>query len=355
MDTADLSGPPALSPRDFPAFLARAPWWGGDLQTLRNFLIGRRARFASFPGERLYLPTRDGSGDRLVGTLHRPRQVLEPARPLVILLHGLSGCEDSFYILKTASYLLSLGFPVLRLNQRGAGPSRPFCRFQYHAGRSEDLADAIAALPSDVSSAGIVAVGYSLGANMLLKYLGEHGGEAPFKGAVSVSAPIDLAATSRQMMRPRNRVYQGYLLRTMRIESLGEGADVTGAERAAIRGARSIWDFDHRFTAPRNGFAGAEEYYAHNAAARYLDGIAVPVLMIQALNDPWVPVAPYLAYEWQRNPNLVPLLSRSGGHVGFQGKDRRVPWHDLCLARFLTAVAGSAQPALRRFAASTAE
>src|SRR5580658_360427 len=290
MDSLRLNASPAIAAADFPPFLMRAPWWGGDLQTLRNFLMRRRPALAA--PERLLLPMRDGSGDRLVAAVHRPVPAPVKPRPLAFLLHGLSGCEDSAYIVNSASHLLALGFPVLRLNLRGAGSSRPLCRFQYHAGRSEDLADALAALPADLVTAGVVAIGYSLGANMLLKFLGERGGEAPVKAAVAVSAPLDLAVAARQMMRRRNVLYQGYLLRHMRAESLAPGAEVTAAERAAIREARSIWEFDHGFSAPRNGFGGAEDYYERNAARRYLDGIAVPTLVIHALDDPWIPGAP---------------------------------------------------------------
>ena len=259
-------------------------------------------------------------------------------RPLIVLIHGLSGCEQSHYMVKTAAHLLTLGFTVLRLNLRGAGASRPHCRFQYYAGRSEDFADVLAGLPPALTKGGIVAIGYSLGANMLLKYLGERGSEAALTGAVAVSAPLDLAHTARRMMWRRNRLYQRYLLRHMRAESLGAGAEITATERAAIMAARSIWEFDHHFSAPRNGFAGAEDYYERNAAKRFLDGIAVPTLVIHALDDPWIPPDPYVGYDWRRNPSLIPLLPPQGGHVGFQGRDRRTPWHDLCTTRFLAAL-----------------
>jgi predicted alpha/beta-fold hydrolase len=336
MDTLELNraSPPAVPRTEFPAFLARAPWWNGDLQTLRNFLVGRRAELGDYAAQRLFLPMRDGSGDRLVGTLSLPQAVFG-TRPLVVLIHGLSGCEDSFYLRKSAGHLLSLGFPVLRLNLRGAGPSRAHCRFQYHAGASEDFTHALEALPPPLTRAGVVAVGYSLGANMLLKYLGEHGSAARLKAAVAISAPLDLAATSRQMMRRRNAIYQFYLLRDMRRESTTPSADVTASERVAIVASRSIWEFDHSFTAPRNGYNGAEDFYERNAALRFLDGVAVPTLIIHALDDPWIPPGAYLAYDWRRNPNVVPLITPRGGHVGFQGRDRRVPWHDHCIAQFL--------------------
>ncbi len=139
-------------------------------------------------------------------------------------------------------------------------------------------------------------------------------------------------------MRWRNGVYQRYLLWHMRRESLGDGAEVSAGERAAILSARSIWEFDDRFTAPRNGFTGVAEYYSRNASLRYLDTIAVPTLIIHALDDPWIPASTYLEYDWRSNANLVPLLSARGGHVGFQGRDRRAPWHDLCISRFLAAL-----------------
>src|SRR5579863_6225900 len=131
MDTARLTTAPLLSREDFPPFRARAPWWGGDLQTLRNSLVGRRTWVTVASGECMLLPMRDGSGDRLVASLHRSEQAT--AKPLVVMLHGLGGCEDSVYMHRTTAHLLTLGYPVMRLNLRGAGPSRPFCRFQYHA------------------------------------------------------------------------------------------------------------------------------------------------------------------------------------------------------------------------------
>jgi uncharacterized protein len=339
MDTIELSRAADAPPVPvFPRFNPRAPWWGGDLQTLRNFLIRHRhARLDRYPSDRVKLPLGDGSGDVLLAVLNWPLRD-GPPRPLVVLVHGLTGCEESFYVLNTASYLLALGYAVLRLNLRGAGPSRPFCRFQYHAGRSEDFAAALAALPPPLTAAGVVAVGYSLGANMLLKYLGEHGSAAAVKAAVSVSAPLDLVECSRHFMRPRNMLYQNYLLKQMKQEATAPGAALTAAERAAIAEAPSIWAFDHCFSAPRNGFAGAEDYYEHNGAMRFLDAIAVPTLVIHALDDPWIPPTPYIAHQWRRNSSLLPLLSECGGHVGFQGSNPDTAWHDLCIAEFLAQV-----------------
>jgi predicted alpha/beta-fold hydrolase len=323
----------------FPPFFPRAPWWGGDLQTLRGLWPSRRAQRLLSCSDRVVLPLRDRSGDRLVAALNRP-SAPERQRSLVLLIHGQCGSESSIYMMRAAAHFLSLGHPVLRLNLRGAGPSRAMCRWQYHAGRTGDLEDAIAGLPAEHLEAGLVAVGFSLGANLLLKFLGEHGASSPFRAAVAVSGPLNLAATARRLMRPRNAVYQRHLLRLGRRVSLGPGAEVTARERRAIMSAATVWDFDERFTAPRNGCAGAQEFYERNSSGQFLSRIAVPTLLIHSLDDPLIPAAPYLSFDWRSNPNLVPLISRRGGHLGFQGADVRTTWHDACAAKFFDTLIG---------------
>jgi predicted alpha/beta-fold hydrolase len=314
-------------------FRPRAPWWGADLQTVRNALSPLRPSLAAFRSERLRLPLADGMGDVLVASLSHPAAAA--ARPLIVLIHGLTGCEDSVYMRASARFWLKRGHAVLRLNLRGAGPSRPTCRDQYHAGRTEDLRRALAQLDPALTANGLVLVGYSLGANMLLKYLGEEGAQAPCLAAVSVSAPIDLAATSAAFHRPRNRIYLHYLLSRMKAESLAPGAMLNLEERARIKAARSVREFDDRFVAPRNGFAGADDYYARCAALPFLAAIRVPTLIVQALDDPWIPPDAYVGYEWRGNPRLTPLIAAQGGHVGFHGADDGTPWHDRAAGAFL--------------------
>jgi predicted alpha/beta-fold hydrolase len=298
-----------------------------------------------FPGKRVTLPLADGTGDALVGLHQAP--AAPTGRPLAVLVHGLSGSEDSAYMIASTQALLENGYPVLRLNLRGAGPARSLCRYQYHAGRSHDLRDVLA---SDAfadafrdhtrqqGSAGLVLVGYSLGANMLLKFLAEFGDQFPIVGACAVSAPIDLEAASYRFLHPRNVVYHWNLLRNMKREALDEAGVVTRAEREAIASARSILEFDERFVAPRNGYPDAAAYYADNMARRFLGDISVPTLVIHALDDPWIPSDPYTSYPWADNPNLLPVLASGGGHVGFHGDGSTIPWHDRCLLRFFDAL-----------------
>ncbi|MCP4036377.1 MAG: alpha/beta fold hydrolase, partial [bacterium] len=152
----------------------------------------------------------DDSGDVLAACVDEPRQ---PAPlPTVILIHGLSGSEQSAYMRASSAFHRRRGHRVVRLNLRGAGPSRPSCHEQYHAGRSEDLHDALLGLPAVLSQHGIVLVGYSLGGNMLLKFTAEHGARFPIVAVASVSAPIDLAAASNRFLAHRNWIYHRHLL-----------------------------------------------------------------------------------------------------------------------------------------------
>ena len=319
---------------DLPPFRPRFPWWGGDLQTLANRLNPPRIDLAPHRTERLAFAMPDGTGDVLLASLDHSAHPT-PNRPLVVLVHGLTGAEDSLYLLSQSRLLLDRGSNVLRLNLRGAGPSRATCAGQYYAGRSQDFRAVLPLLPPDQTRHGIAAVGYSLGGAMLLKYLGEEGAAAPLVAAASVSAPIDLSATCRSMLRGRNLVYHRHLLGQMKEEATGVGAVLSDAERVAVLGSRTIWEYDDVFIAPRHGFAGAEDYYERCKPVRFMPGIRVPTLVIAARDDPWIPGALYDNYDWAGNAALTPLLTASGGHVGFHDRAGRQPWSDRAVAHFL--------------------
>jgi uncharacterized protein len=314
----------------FPPFRSRAPWWGPDLQTVRNSILPHGAELGDVASERLKFPMADGSGDTLLGMLHTPEA--EGARALVVLLHGLTGSEDSAYVRASARHFLDLGYPVLRLNLRGAGPSQGHCRFRYHAGRSDDLRHVLGRMDGRLAGRGLLLVGYSLGGNLLLKYLGEAGRRAMVLGAVSISAPIDLDSARRAIMRPRNFLYHRYLLSRLKEETRSLPLDAAGQRELAA--VRTIYEFDDRILAPRIGFAGADDYYRRAMALPYLADIAVPTLIIQAENDPWIPFSAYRGFAWPSNPRLVPLFARGGGHVGFHGRGTMIAWHDRCMAQF---------------------
>lgn len=315
---------------DLPAFRARFPWWGGDLQTLRNYLTPGVWDLAPWPSERLYFPADDGSGDRLQAVLH-----VQGDAPLAILVHGLTGCEESFYVLETARFLLTRGFSVMRLNLRGAGPSRSTCAGHYHAGSSADLAAVLRQLSPDLRKTELVLVGYSLGGNVVLKYLAEHPVGVVPACAVAVSPPIDLAAASKRMMDRRNRLYHGWLLKRMAAEAAAGAVELTDPERAVIAAARTVYEFDDLFVAPGNGFNGADDYYARCSSGALLDAVDVPALLIHARNDPWIPARAFERLEMSRLACVDLALADSGGHVGFHGRVRDTPWHNQCIYTYI--------------------
>ena len=332
---------PIPAPR-FPAFVPRAPWWGADLQTLRNLIVGRKSQAIQTQGlepRRIALPLLDGSGDVLFAAIDEPEDAARAdALPTVVLIHGLSGSEESAYMFASRDHHLRRGHRVARMNLRGAGASRTTCRAQYHAGRSEDLDEALRSLPPEWRRAGLCLVGYSLGGNMLLKFAAEYASEHPVRAVASVSAPIDLAAASRRFLDRRNWVYHQHLLRSMKQECFDAPEPPDDVERKAIESCRSILDFDERVVAPRNGFDDAAHYYAVNHARQFLPAIRVPTLLVHALDDPWIPGSAYTSFDWKQNPYLTPLLSRGGGHVGFHARGDTETFHDRCIGTFFDRV-----------------
>lgn len=319
---------------EFAPFRPRFPWLNGDLQTVRNMIVRPRPSFADAPARRLSLAMDDGTGDALLADLHVPAV---PSRPLAILIHGLTGCGESFYVLSTARALLHRGHPVLRLNLRGAGPNAGACREQYHAGRTADIARVFGALDPALLRHGAVAVGYSLGGNVLLKLLAEAGTAAPVRRAAAVSPPVDLAAAARCILRPRNRLYQRYLLARMKAEARATRGGLDARTAAGVAAARNIVDYDDTVVAPRYGFASAADYYARCSSGQMLGAIRVPTLVLHSRDDPWIPPGALEAAARGENPSLRIVLSDRGGHVGFHGAGAKLPWHDGLIADFFAA------------------
>jgi len=301
---------------DLPPFRPRFPWWGADLQTIAIRLGPFESNLSPHISERICFCMADRSGDILVGMLDRPAEP-QANRPLVILVHGITGCENSSHVLNGARHLLALGYRVLRLNLRGCGASRPHCREHYHIGRTADFRRILSQLPDDLTDNGIAVVGYSMGGAMLLKYLGEEGSFSPLRAAATICAPLDLAAGGNALGRGFNRVYTRMFLATLKKKALAKALRFPGVARAdVIAAARDLYDFDNEFTAPVHGFRGTEDYWARASAKPWLRSVKVPHLVLNALNDPFVPAASLPgAADVSKFVRLE--QPRDGGHVGF--------------------------------------
>jgi uncharacterized protein len=301
-----------------PPFRPRFPWRSGDLQTLRNSLV--RSDPALPPGR--LVPFVMADGDALSGVLYAGSNTGH--KPLTVLIHGLTGGADSDSNRRSIASLMGAGFAVLSLNLRGSPATAGQCSGMYHAGRSADLRAVVQQLPDQWVGPGLFLLAYSLGANMLLKYLGEPGADPRILAAMAVCAPFDLSATAQRFLSRRNRIYHNWLLARMKAQ-VGMLRDPPSANLLAR--IRTTWEFDELFVAPRNGFAGAEAYYAHCSARNYVADIAVPTLIIHSHDDPWIPIAPYLAFDWSKCAAVTTVFPRSGGHVGFHDRAGDV-WFD---------------------------
>ena len=316
------------------SFRRRWPWVTADLQTLRNVLPGRLAGVPAGSGQRIEIPLSDGSGDRLVARYHSGRATA----PAVILVPGLTGCEASRHVLQAADAWVSDGAPVVRLNLRGSPPGRSLARGHYHMDRVQDLADAclaVADLDPGIRRQGIVIVGFSLGGALALRLAQAPSRPEIVRAVVTVSAPLDLPATAERIARPRNRLYERWLLGRLKQETARLWRDGPASLRAAVQSARHIREFDDALTAKEAGFRDAADYYASCSPLRDMESLAVPTLIIHADDDPWVP-PPSVA---ERAPLRV-AVTRGGGHVGFHGRGSRMPWYVGAAAHFVGSCGG---------------
>lgn len=334
-----------------PPFRPRAPWWGGDLQTLRDTLRGVPDR--EQPSRELSLPIGDGAA--LLALLDLPLH--QPPLGLVLLSHGLGGSSQSEGTRRLATVLQREGFAVLRLNLRGAGAGRTLAPGSYAAECNRDLLPVLRQarlLATELGPPGrplpLAGVGLSLGGTILLNAtaaaLRQDGNT--LEALACISSPLDLQACTRQFERPRNRLYQRWLVRRLRQQVLDDPHGLPGAERQVLSGPqrpRSIRAFDALITAPRWGHASVEAYYAAASPLSWLTAELPlpPTLLLHAADDPWVPAtATQSLLQRQLRGEALPArlelcLTAGGGHNGFHspGDPPDGSWSDRLTARWL--------------------
>jgi predicted alpha/beta-fold hydrolase len=209
----------------------------------------------------------------------------------------------------------------------------------YHAGETGDLHAFLAMLRRREPHTPLAAVGYSLGGNVLLKWLGEQGGNAPVEAAAAVSVPYDLSDAARRLRQGFSRVYERYLLSSLQAALMQKRARLPLPwERDEIASITSLREFDDRITAPLHGFRDANDYYARATCRPYLTTVAVPTLLIHAADDPFMsPTVVPAGRELSRATLLE--LSPHGGHVGFIAGERWAPhyWLETRIPAFFAA------------------
>jgi predicted alpha/beta-fold hydrolase len=260
--------------------------------------------------------------------------------PVAILVHGLAGCARSPYIVRFANRLVSMGVGVIRMNLRGAGSGFGLARGIYHAGRSDDLRQVVTWLAGRAKESPIALAGFSLGANLVLKLASDAAADPPagLDCVLAANPPIDLAACSRAMSRPENRLYDWNFTRWLRSQASRLHRLYPELGNPGLKRVSSVYEFDDCYTAARNGFRSADDYYAQSSSLFAISRIELPGLLVHAADDPFIPVEPFLRASFPTNLNFE--LLAHGGHLGYISRcrwqgDRR--WLEARLAAWLTA------------------
>jgi len=297
----------------------RASWWlpGRHAQTIWPALF-RRARITA-RSERLELPDGDFAQLDWVGPLQdKPGAA---GSPIIIMLPGLQGDLQSPYLAGMLHACAARRWRGVLLNHRGRVEPNRLPR-SYHCGMTSDIDYLVRQLAQREPGAPIAVVGFSLGANMLLRWLGEcgqRGEKLPVAAAVVVSAPFYLGPAAKKIERGFSRIYQWNLLRSLRKDVLRKFAvlarhlSLTENELSQLT---TFYKFDDRITAPLNGFLGADDYYSRTRSDILLKHITVPTLIVNADNDPLIPPE-LIPPASELSPCITLEITRGGGHLGF--------------------------------------
>ncbi len=269
------------------------------------------------------------------------------AAPTLLLLHGLEGSTDSLYVLGTAQKAYRRGFNVVGMNMRNCGGTEHLAATLYHSGMTEDIRRVVLEeLAGRERLPEIFVAGFSMSGNMVLRLAGDYGAQAPdaLQGVAAVSPSIDLDACAAALERRGNALYRWNFVKHLRERVRRKGRLRPGTyDTRTLRRVRTIREFDEHFTAPHGGYRDAADYYARTSSRPVIGRIRVPALIIHALDDPLIPAEPFLDADIADNPDVLLVLTRRGGHVGFlsdraEGEDRH--WAENRLVEFFTRLRG---------------
>lgn len=270
----------------------------------------------------------------------------DPRAPLLLVLHGLEGNARRGYCMESYRAAAEVGMAAVGLNFRACSGEPNLRARAYHSGETGDLAFVLRSIRERFPSRPLVILGFSLGGNVLLKYLGESGAHEPTGvcGAAVVSVPYDLEAGAARLETTTmgRLVYTRYFLRSLvdKVEQKSHLVDDHGM-LAGVRGARTIRAFDDALTAPLHGFVDAGDYYRRSSSTHFLEEIRVPTLLLHSMDDPFLPPSAVPVRAMESNPALHPVLTDRGGHVGFIAGRLGRPrfWAEESAAAFLAGVA----------------
>lgn len=298
---------------DYPAFTPPPLLRGGHRQTLLGALPGASKPRAGTVSTEIDL----GDGDRTTLHVFEPETIL-PNSATVLLLHGLEGDAHRHYMVRTANKFADQGLRTARMNMRCCGDAEGLSSKFYNGARSEDVRAACQWIRREHPESPIVLLGFSLGANLVLKAAAEASSPNEYAAVVAISPPIDLHHCARSLVQPRNRFYHRRFVNSLVDRAHRHLKNYGIREEFGLSKEMTLVEFDSRFTVPMGGFRDVEHYYSTGSTKPLLGRIRCPWLIVTAQDDT---ICPYDMYADLRPSGGGKLLAPiSGGHLGFLGR-----------------------------------
>jgi predicted alpha/beta-fold hydrolase len=294
-------------------------WWlqNSHLQTIWPSLVRRNIKNLTLERERIELPDGDFIDLDWMGK--------DKEGPIVVILHGFEGNIESHYSKGMLSRIGLQGWRGVFMHFRGCSGEPNRLPKGYHSGDTSDLNYIINLIKKREPDTKLAAIGYSLGGNILLKWLGETKGSNPLAAAIAISVPFELKKAALRLQHGFSRFYQWYLIRGARDRLLRKFKQVEpNFDTEKFSGVHSMNEFDYFYTVPVHGFSSIDEYYLAASSLYYLHDIRVPTLIIHAKDDPFM-TEDIIPLKEEISDAITLEVSDYGGHVGFiTGK---YPWH----------------------------
>src|SRR6185437_2339967 len=311
---------------EFPPFHPRRWLTNGHLQTIAGNFLPRQNHLPAPLAELVEVCPARGTqiSSQVLCECHWQPADVRSARPTVLLLHGLEGSSESQYVVGNANKFWNAGCNIIRMNMRNCGgtgyETAKLTPTLYHSGLSNDVKRVMQFFLERERLESISLIGYSMGGNLVLKLAGELGDAAPCEltSVVGVSPVVDIGPSADALHEPQNRIYERKFLRALLKRFRRKAALFPRAyDPQVATGIGSLREFDNRITALYSGFQSADDYYYRAAAARVLDRLAIPALLIHACDDPFIRLTPETRAIIAANPHITLLETPHGGHCAF--------------------------------------
>ena len=263
------------------------------------------------------------------------------SKTIALLIHGLEGSSESKYMISTTNELNGKGMDVVAFNLRGCSGEDNLLLGTYHSGKTEDVHFVIDHLLANYNYENIILVGFSLGGNLALKYMGEYADNisSKIKGAIATSVPIDIASSEREMDKIKNKLYIEQFLKTIRLKVLEKSHKFPDFEldKEKLFKAKRFKHLEKLYTVPVFGFKSPEDYWEKASSKPYLSKINKPTLLINAKDDSFLAKECFPIEEARDSDTFFLEITKYGGHVGYIStfKQQESRWLENRISRFI--------------------